>query len=211
MNDGKNEGCLAESGEANNAPTQDLIDSNGCSASQLERRNKECGELLLRPIVNAKHVETKSKRERMCWSLDNLELAIAAVRERRLSLRGSSKMYGIPKSTLGDILRGKSSVGSNPSAKRLLTDGEEASIARWLMRMAKTGQHVKVKQILLVVKEILDKSGKQVPRLHDNLPTESWWHGFLARHKEVAELRKQSRLTPKGTDNVEELEYSHLN
>ena len=139
-------------------------------------------------------IDSKTRRARLRWKRDNLEQAIAAVREGRLSLRGSSKMYGIPKSTLGDILRGKSSVGSSSKGNLLLSESEEASIAGWLITMAKAGRRVKVKEVLETVKAILDKSGRTVPRLNDNLPKDSWWYGFLARHKEVAEVRRQSKF-----------------
>ena len=142
-------------------------------------------------------VDSKARRLRMRWSPDNLEQAIAAVRDGHLSLRGSSRMYGIPKSTLGDILRGKSSVGLSSRGNHLLNDEEEASVAGWLVTMAKAGRHVKVKEVLDTVKAILDKSGRSVPRLKDNLPKGSWWYGFLARHEEVAAIRKQSKAEGK--------------
>ena len=135
----------------------------------------------------------KVRRARLCWKRDNLDQAIAAVREGRMSLRGSSKMYGIPKSTLGDILRGKSAVGSNSRGSQLLSDDEEASIAGWLVTMARAGRRVRVKEVLETVKAILDRKGTTVPRLKDNMPKDSWWYGFLGRHKEVAEIRRQSK------------------
>ena len=144
--------------------------------------------------------DTKVRRERMRWKRNNLEQAITAVKEGRLSLRGSSKMFGIPKSTLGDVMRGKSSVCTRLGAKQILSEVEEASIAGWLVTMAKAGRHVKVKEVLETVKAILDKSGRTVPRFKDNLPKDSWWSGFLARHKEVAEIRKQSRV--EGSDTA---------
>ena len=142
-------------------------------------------------------VDSKARKARMCWSRDNLEQAIAAVRDGRLSLRGSSKMYGIPKSTLGDIMRGKSSVGLGSRGNQLLNDEEEASVAGWLVTMAKAGRRVKVKEVLDTVKAILDQRGRNVPRLKDNLPKDSWWYGFLARHKEVAAIRRQSKVEGK--------------
>jgi len=137
--------------------------------------------------------DSRARRARLCWKRDNLDQAIAAVREGRMSLRGSSKMYGIPKSTLGDILRGKSSVGSTSRGSQLLSDDEEASIAGWLVTMARAGRRVRVKEVLETVKAILDRKGTTVPRLKDNMPKDSWWYGFLGRHKEVAEIRRQSK------------------
>lgn len=143
---------------------------------------------------------SKSRKERMRWKRENLEQAIAAVREGRLSIRGSARMFNIPKSTLGDVLRGKSAVGVSPGPKRLLSQEEEASLAGWVVKMARAGLHVKVKEVLKTVKAMLDESGKNVPRLKDNLPKESWWHGFLLRHKEVAEVRRQLKMRSRNAD-----------
>ena len=137
---------------------------------------------------------TKCRRERMRWKRDNLLLAMNAVKDGKMSLRGSAKFYGIPKSTLGDIIKGKCSTSFTPGPKRLLTEEEENSLAGWLITMERSGRHVKIKEVLETVKAILDNSGKQIARLKDNLPKESWWYGFLLRHKEVAEVRKHLKM-----------------
>ena len=56
--------------------------------------------------------------------------------------------------------------------------------------MANAGRHVKVTEVLETVKAILDKSGRAIRRLENNMPKQSWWYGFLVRHKEVAECRR---------------------
>ena len=55
--------------------------------------------------------ECKVKRERMKWNFENLDLALGAVKDGKLSLRGAARFYGIPKSTLGDFIKGKRSSG----------------------------------------------------------------------------------------------------
>ncbi|XP_065070689.1 uncharacterized protein LOC135695504 isoform X2 [Rhopilema esculentum] len=137
---------------------------------------------------------TKCRKERMRWKRDNLLLAMNAVKDGKMSLRGSAKFYGIPKSTLGDIIKGKCSTSLTPGPKRLLSEEEENSLAGWLITMERSGRHVRIKEVLETVKAILDNSGKQIARLKDNLPKESWWYGFLLRHKEVAEVRKHFKM-----------------
>ena len=55
--------------------------------------------------------ESKVRRERMKWNIENLDLALGAVKDGKLSLRGAARFYGIPKSTLGDFIKGKRSTG----------------------------------------------------------------------------------------------------
>eukprot|EP00112_Aurelia_sp_Birch-Aquarium-sp1_P025595 Seg859.1 transcript_id=Seg859.1/GoldUCD/mRNA.D3Y31 product="hypothetical protein" protein_id=Seg859.1/GoldUCD/D3Y31 len=135
-------------------------------------------------------MDCKVKKERMKWNLENLDLALAAVKDGKLSLRGAARFYGIPKSTLGDFIKGKRSSGTNPGPKRLLSIQEENALAGWLLTMGNAGRHVKVQEVLETVKAILDKSGRVIRRLENNMPRQSWWYGFLARHKEVAECRR---------------------
>lgn len=52
--------------------------------------------------------------KRLQWSLENVELALAAMDNENLSLRQAASMYGIPKSTLTLYKSGKSQIGMKP-------------------------------------------------------------------------------------------------
>eukprot|EP00794_Sanderia_malayensis_P018178 gene18178-19992_t len=182
------------------------------AAKEVRREMLDDGEARISGRVEAKGKlkakndknEACNKRERIRWTKEDMEKALAAVKEGKMSIRCAAKFYNIPKSTLGDAVTGKCTIGKSPGPKRLLTDEEETALAGWLMTLQKIGKQISIPEVLNTVKAILDKNGCNVPRLHNNLPKTSWWYGFLSRHKEVALNRKdliRSKKENKGKED----------
>ena len=135
----------------------------------------------------------KKKRIRHKWSVFDMKRALASVKEEHLSIRFAASKFGIPKSTLADVVSGKCEIGKSPGPKKFLSDDEEQCLAGWLVTMHKIGKEVSRQEVLDTVKTMLDKDGRQLPKVDDNKPKEGWWYGFLRRHKEVAEIRKTKK------------------
>ena len=152
---------------------KEIVDLEGASNAGIENN-----------IEHAKH--------RVRWTQEDMEKASIAVKEHHMSIRSAAKMFNIPKSTLGDVMTGKCSLGKGPGANKLLSDEEEKSLAGWLITMYTIGRRVTVTEVRETVKAILDKDGKRVSRVRNNLPNTSWWYGFLSRHNDVAVLRRKS-------------------
>ena len=54
------------------------------------------------------------------WTKQDLENAVVAIREEKMSMRKAVEAYGVPKSTLYDHVKGKVEVGSRPGPPTVL-------------------------------------------------------------------------------------------
>lgn len=71
------------------------------------------------------------------YSSQDLENAIKLVISQTLSIRGASRRYNVPKSTIIDKLYGKSSLHSRSGPKPVLSETDENTLVEWLINMAK--------------------------------------------------------------------------
>ena len=116
------------------------------------------------------------------WNTETLCQAIEEIKDKKLSYREAEAKYHIPRSTLGDYITGKAQIGRKQGPQPVLTQDEELALATWATEMAQIGYGQTKRQILEVVKKILDKDGRPNP-FADNRPGKDWWYGFLARNK----------------------------
>ena len=63
--------------------------------------------------------------------------AIAAVKDRTMSIRQASNQFGIPKSTLGDRISGRLEEGATPGKKPVLPVEVESAIANKIKEAGK--------------------------------------------------------------------------
>jgi transposase len=87
------------------------------------------------------------------YSSQDLENAIKLVNSQTLSIRGASRRYNVPKSTIIDKLYGKSSLHSRSGPKSVLSETDENIIVEWLINMAKIGYGQTRQQLLSAVKK----------------------------------------------------------
>nr|XP_039260173.1 uncharacterized protein LOC120336543 [Styela clava] len=66
-----------------------------------------------------------------------------------------------------------------------LSSEEEESLKTFLKDMAKRGLGMGKRDVLQTVKNMLDLSGKRVRYFRNNLPSDSWWCGFLSRNPDL--------------------------
>ena len=117
------------------------------------------------------------------WSPEDLDNALALVKERGASFRAASMAYGVPKSTLHDHFSGKAKhIVRGPTP--YLTPAEEQELADWAVQMGKIGYGRTREQISAAVKKLLDRNGRQNPFV-DNRPGKDWWYAFLRRHPQL--------------------------
>ncbi len=109
-----------------------------------------------------------------------------------MTLVKASEFYDIPRSRLADAVSGKTRIHSTFGPRRWLSDEQENSLTCWLTTIFRTRRKITMNEVLHTGKGILDKSGLHLPRLKNNLPRSSWWHGFLSRHPEVERLRNET-------------------
>lgn len=86
------------------------------------------------------------------YSSQDLENAIKLVNSQTLSIRGASRRYNIPKSTIIDKLHGKSNLQSRSGPKPVLSETDENTLVEWLINMAKIGYGQTRQQLVSTVK-----------------------------------------------------------
>ena len=86
------------------------------------------------------------------WSEDDLEKALALVKDHHASFREASQTYGIPKSTLHDHYSGKSK-RSKRGPTPYLTECEEQELVDWAVEMGRIGYGRTREQMSMMVKK----------------------------------------------------------
>lgn len=54
------------------------------------------------------------------WSTDDLQAAVSAVKNDKISLRRAEGVYGVPKSTIAFYVHGKAAIGDNQDLRPFL-------------------------------------------------------------------------------------------
>ena len=122
------------------------------------------------------------------WTQESMTLAIKAIIEDGMSIRGAAEHYGVPKSTLGDRISGRVLPGAKSGPNTYLTSEEEEELANFLCRTALVGHARTRKEVLAIVNRILSSRG------NNKEVSPGWWAAFLARHPKLS-LRTPATLS----------------
>ena len=126
--------------------------------------------------------------------------ALDAVRTGRLSQRQAAITYSIPKTTLGDRLRGSvpddAIVGKAPA----LPLAVEEEVVKQTLEAADKGFGISRKQLMFRVGKVTKALNLRTPFKND-IPGKEWWAGFTRRHPEVT-LRKPEALSTVRSRNM---------
>uniref|UniRef100_A0A1X7TGB8 HTH CENPB-type domain-containing protein n=1 Tax=Amphimedon queenslandica TaxID=400682 RepID=A0A1X7TGB8_AMPQE len=107
--------------------------------------------------------------------------AIKAVEEEGLTVRFAAELYGIPKSTLYDGIRGNVQHGTKPGPVPYLTKEEEVILAKFLIKCSQIGFPCTVSEVLALVRQTIQSKG-----LSDVSISYGWWQKFCSRHSELS-------------------------
>ncbi len=69
-----------------------------------------------------------ASKSRINWTTKDLQAALTAIKNDKISLRAAEGAFGVPKNTLSFYLRGKAEVGAKPGPLSVLTAMEEAKL-----------------------------------------------------------------------------------
>ena len=138
--------------------------------------------------IPAKLLETckqKNTRIRMKYDLQKIVNAMEAIESGTVNVTKASKLFGIPRQTLSDRVKGKySKVGGG--RKTELTENEEKILVDYCMFMVKCSHPLTVSIIKGFAWGIVKKSNRPSRFSPTDGPSWKWWRGFKRRHPEIS-------------------------
>ncbi|KAJ8314823.1 hypothetical protein KUTeg_006973 [Tegillarca granosa] len=123
------------------------------------------------------------------------------------SILKTAEKYNLSYSYLQRRVSGTVGLQSRNGPSPYLTTDEEEMIANYVSEMALRGMGLGPSDIIDLVQEFLKKEKRKAP-FKDNRPSYTWYYGFMGRHFNKLEKRKEtlleasrSKVTPQAMDN----------
>lgn len=126
----------------------------------------------------------------MNYNPENIDRAISDVRKKRKTLREAAQYYNVPKSTLYDRLKGKST--NKQGGQPAIAGEEERMIAQGIIKFSEWGFPMTRSDIRILVKNYLDRKGATIKTFKNNLPGIEWFYAFLKRNNILTERMAQN-------------------
>lgn len=109
------------------------------------------------------------------------------------SINKTAEKYKLSFSYLQRRVSGTVSVERRNGPPPVLTTEEENAIANYVCEMALRGMGLGPSDILNLVQSFLKKDKRKNP-FKDSRPSYPWYYGFMARHSDILEKRKETLL-----------------
>ena len=135
--------------------------------------------------IMKKKKKTLSKKLKASYDDTAVEKALNDLKNKSTSVRKVASLYNIPRSTLQDIIHGRTLEKNRRKGPipYLTVEGEE-KICEWITDSAACGFPVKVYRLQETVKKIINDAGTKTP-FKNNIPGKTWCKLFLTRHPEI--------------------------
>jgi hypothetical protein len=111
------------------------------------------------------------------YDVQTMQQALGEI-ENGMSIRGAAEAYRIPRSTLSDVVTGKTSVGAR-SGCPILSREEELELCTFLVEATKIGYLRTCQQVIAIAQEIVDKKNIQSTLAKD------WWQSYCTRFPQL--------------------------
>ena len=131
-----------------------------------------------------------SIKKRCNYQNDVLKKAIAEVKDGKRTVSDAARYYQIPRTTLGDKVRGIHSGQYGKNTK--LNADEETALVEYIKYMDKIGHPLGVLEVKMFAWSIAKRSDNP-DCFGDKGPSTKWWRGFRKRHSRLT-LRKPDKL-----------------
>ena len=122
------------------------------------------------------------------WDESKMSRALLDVTKEGMTIRQAAVVYGVPKSTLGDRISGRVTEGATSGPQTYLEPEEEKELVDFLLKSCDIGYAKSRKQVIALVKRLMQKKGMDVP------VTSGWWRSFCTRHPRLT-LRAPASLS----------------
>lgn len=128
------------------------------------------------------------------YTAQNLQDALTAV-ARGMSQKRAAELFKIPKSTIGRHVRGENKTYDQAGHPTLFTNTEEKTFVNHLQTVSEWGFPYTATDLRHIAKNYLEKVGRRVPYLKDNMPGYEWASNFLKRHKDKLRPRQAANIS----------------
>lgn len=144
--------------------------------------------------------------KRKQYSSEDLQAAVSAVKQSRLTRAEASREFHIPRKTIDDCIAGRWKKHTH-GPSRMLSEEEESTLVAYIKYMQDQGFPMTRTFIRRFVVAIVKKSNKATLFNLEKGPSDDWFRKFLARHPELSERdsefqdRARSRMANETTVN----------
>ncbi|KAJ0169683.1 hypothetical protein K1T71_014868 [Dendrolimus kikuchii] len=151
----------------------------------------------LRKFTNLRNGKNHSPY--LSYSNEDLQEAIEAIQNGSLRLKDAAEKYNIPKSTLSRKSRNLNCTQQKAGHPTLFSKDEEMVFLEYIKILSAWGFPLDSTDLRVFAQNYLNKIGKTLYSLKDNMPGVDWARNFINRHK--SEI---SNLTPDCIINYDE-------
>nr|CAH7745913.1 unnamed protein product [Callosobruchus chinensis] len=140
--------------------------------------------------------KARNRSIRSKWTKEDLQNAVAAVREGRMSRQGASKTFSIPRRTLSRYVDNNETRKSAMGRKPVPTADQERELSSRIIRLAEVGYPLTPKTLRRCVYNFCTENG--IPNefsLMSKMAGRSWLDGFLRRNP-IIRQRKAQAMNP---------------
>lgn len=127
------------------------------------------------------------------WSRQELENAVTAVQEGRMSRQGASKTFSIPRRTLSRYVDSNQTSKARMGRKPVLTTDQERELSARIIRLAEVGYPLTSRTLRRCVFNFCTENGIQNKfSTMSKMAGRYWLHGFLTRNPSIRQRKAQS-------------------
>lgn len=117
------------------------------------------------------------------YNMVYLRRAIQVVNSGRMTIRGASRQFAVPYSTLRRWVKSPNLL--NYGGQTALTEGEEKYLVKGLFTCAEWGFPQQPRDVQNIVQTFFERQGKSVKQFKNNRPGVEWIKNFLRRNREL--------------------------
>lgn len=126
----------------------------------------------------------------LSYNKEDLEIAIKLVQEGIMKLTEAAEKYKIPVSTLSRKCRNINCSQEKSGHPTLFSHVEESAFVVHLLLLSEWGFPFDLVDLRVMASKYLNKLGKTIPSLKNNVPGHEWSLNFMERHKDEISKRK---------------------
>jgi hypothetical protein len=129
-------------------------------------------------------------RAYQCYTGQQLEAAVDAVKAKTFSLREAHKHFNIPIGTLSNHMHGK--YNKVAGGQRVFSEEEEKIFVHHILSVSKWGFPFDIVDIQVLIKSYLERKSRTVQKFANNTPSRDWVRSFIDRQKELSQRMCQN-------------------